>query len=197
MTTLHKDLVGTNLHDPKPHTHTESEVTDLGSYLDQAAADALYAALSHTHVEADITDLGSYLDQAAADLLYEPLGGGGGGGIPHYDAWDDEPLKVICGIAYVSLSGSGETVSVPVGAFVRAFAHGYIHATNDPPNLAISRDGSNWSAWDDDPGVPAISVTQADIGQMPVWIAADDGYGAVSIVDTALIVGDSDGYTPP
>lgn len=188
MTTLHKDLVGTNLHDPKPHTHTESEVTDLGSYADA----------SHTHVEADITDLGSYLDQAAADLLYEPLGGGGGG-IPHYDAWDDEPLKVICGMAWVSLSGSGETVSVPVGAFVRAFAHGYIHATNDPPNLAISRDGSNWSAWDDDPGVPAITVTQADIGQMPVWIAADDGYGAVNIVDTALIVVDNDGYgyTPP
>lgn len=32
------------------HTHTESEITDLGSY----------AAATHTHTESDITDLGSY-----------------------------------------------------------------------------------------------------------------------------------------
>lgn len=32
------------------HTHTESDITDLGSY----------ASSSHTHVETDITDLGSY-----------------------------------------------------------------------------------------------------------------------------------------
>jgi hypothetical protein len=188
MTTLHKDLVGTNLHDPKPHTHTESEITDLGSYADA----------SHTHVEADITDLGSYLDQAAADLLYEPLGGGGGGGIPHYDAWDDEPLKLILRGIYVSLSGSGETVVLPVGSFVAAFVHGYIHATNDPPNLAISRDsGSSWSAWDDDPSVPSISVTESDIGQVPIMVAADDGYGAVVVAESFVVIVDSDGFTPP
>jgi hypothetical protein len=56
------------------HTHVESDITDLGAYLDEAAANALYSALGHTHVEADITDLGAYLDQAAADLLYSALG---------------------------------------------------------------------------------------------------------------------------
>jgi hypothetical protein len=35
---------------------TESQISDLGSYLTQAAADALYSALGHTHLVADITD---------------------------------------------------------------------------------------------------------------------------------------------
>lgn len=50
------------------HSHTESDITDLGAYLDQTAADLLYAAVGHdhsgvysepghAHVEADITDL--------------------------------------------------------------------------------------------------------------------------------------------
>jgi hypothetical protein len=53
------------------HSHVEADITDLGAYLDQTAADLLYAgvghdhdseyaATSHQHVEADITDLGSY-----------------------------------------------------------------------------------------------------------------------------------------
>ena len=35
--------------------------------------DATYAPLSHTHLEADITDLGSYLTEAAADLIYAAI----------------------------------------------------------------------------------------------------------------------------
>lgn len=35
--------------------------------------DLVYAPLSHTHLEADITDLGSYLTEAAADLIYAPI----------------------------------------------------------------------------------------------------------------------------
>ena len=87
----HTDARGDARYSQLGHTHTESDITDLGSYLDQAAADLLYAALVHTHVEADITDLqsyslvghthteaditdlGSYLDQATADTLYAPL----------------------------------------------------------------------------------------------------------------------------
>ena len=185
MTTLHKDLVGTNLHDPKPHTHTESEVTDLGSYADA----------SHTHVEADITDLGSYLDQTAADLLYEPLGGGG---IPHYRAWDDEPLKVVARPVYVSLSGSGEAMVIPAGAFVAAFIHGSALALYDPPRLAISRDnGTTWTAWDDDPDVPAITVTEADIGAMVVLIAAYDGGGNFATAECFTVIQDSDGIPSP
>ena len=51
---LHKNLVTTNLHVPK----------------------------DHTHVEADITDLQSYLTLAAGDLRYEPIGGAGGAYLP-------------------------------------------------------------------------------------------------------------------
>lgn len=36
MTTLHRNLTGTELHEPKPHTHTESEITDL-DHTDAAA----------------------------------------------------------------------------------------------------------------------------------------------------------------
>lgn len=49
MTTLHRNLTGTELHEPKPHTHTESEITDL-DHTDAAAvhvavADEIHNAL--------------------------------------------------------------------------------------------------------------------------------------------------------
>ena len=40
------------------HTHTESDITDLGNY----------SAVGHTHTEADITDLGTYLTAEVNDL---------------------------------------------------------------------------------------------------------------------------------
>jgi hypothetical protein len=33
MTTLHRNLTGTELHEPKPHTHAEADITDMGDYL--------------------------------------------------------------------------------------------------------------------------------------------------------------------
>lgn len=65
------------------HTHLESDITDLQTYLTEAAADLLYSLLghthayapvSHTHLESQITDLQAYLTEAAADLLYSLLG---------------------------------------------------------------------------------------------------------------------------
>jgi hypothetical protein len=55
--------------DPNAHSHTESEITDLGSYSvtghTHAEADITdlgdYAASSHSHTESDITDLQDYL----------------------------------------------------------------------------------------------------------------------------------------
>ena len=44
------DIIDLGSYASSTHTHTESDITDLGSY----------ASSSHTHVESDITDLGSY-----------------------------------------------------------------------------------------------------------------------------------------
>lgn len=46
--------------DPEAHVHTESDVTDLGSY----------SPIGHGHVEADISDLGTYL----TDITLEEIG---------------------------------------------------------------------------------------------------------------------------
>lgn len=54
---------------PLSHTHIEDDVTDLGTYLTETAADLLYAALSHTHIEDDITDLDKYTQTEVDGLI--------------------------------------------------------------------------------------------------------------------------------
>lgn len=44
------------------HTHTESDISDLGAYLTEAAADLLYADISHTHSAPDHGALGGLTD---------------------------------------------------------------------------------------------------------------------------------------
>jgi len=46
---------------PTAHTHTESDITDLGSY----------SVTGHTHTESEITDLGTYLEASDIDTLAE------------------------------------------------------------------------------------------------------------------------------
>ena len=55
------------------HTHTESDITDLGNYAasshthianDITDGSTTFAAISHTHTESDITDLGSYANSS-------------------------------------------------------------------------------------------------------------------------------------
>jgi hypothetical protein len=65
-----------------PHTHTESNITDLDKYT-QAEVTTLLAGkadTSHTHTESDITDLDKYT-QAQVDALIAGVGGGGGADI--------------------------------------------------------------------------------------------------------------------
>lgn len=45
--------------DPEAHVHTESDVTDLGSY----------SPIGHSHVEANISDLGAYLEDITAESI--------------------------------------------------------------------------------------------------------------------------------
>ena len=66
------------------HTHAEADITDLGPYADQshthAEADITdlgpYADQSHTHAEADITDLGPYADLVSDMVPTDQLGTG-------------------------------------------------------------------------------------------------------------------------
>jgi hypothetical protein len=61
---FHRNLVGNNLHEPKAHTHVESEITDLDKYT-QAEVDAL---LSNTGLT-DLDDFPAAYTGKAGDFL--------------------------------------------------------------------------------------------------------------------------------
>lgn len=79
------DLEGTvgNLGDNKAdkvHTHTESDITDLGDYISKSNVSGfvlndgtidtnVYSQTGHTHSEEDITDLGDYIEKSSTSGL--------------------------------------------------------------------------------------------------------------------------------
>lgn len=182
MTTLHKDLVGTNLHDPKPHTHTESEVTDLGSYADA----------SHTHVEADITDLGTYLTEAAADLLYEPLGGGGGTDpsvIPHYSKGTGSFHAIVVYSVAVWAGAAPATARISVRDMVHLLKGGVAVPSY---SFDIRLSGGAWVGANSDPTAVYLDLSYTDGPTAVIEVRCSDGTTSVD-TSAAVVIGGSGG----
>jgi hypothetical protein len=181
MTTLHKDLVGTNLHDPKPHTHTESEVTDLGSYADA----------SHTHVEADITDLGTYLTETAADLLYEPLGGGGTDPavIPHYNKGTGDFHAIVLFGTAIWAGEDPATARVSVRDMVHLLKGGVAVPSY---SFDIRPSGGSWVGANADPTAVYLDLSYNDGPQAVIEVRCSDGTTSVD-TETFVSIGGSGG----
>lgn len=162
---------------PLTHTHTEVEITDLGDYLDETAADLLYAALAHTHLEADVTDLDKYT-QAEVDALFVPLDGSK---VPHYNKGTGSFHAVCTHGVSVNLVSSAAIVT----AFdlIRTLKGGVASPTY---TYFMKKLGGSYGAGNSDPQAESVTYTPGEAGINQIIMKVSDGTSTT--VDIAMYV---------